>query len=179
MVGILDARGTRSGWELDLLEGRPEAEVADRLREAVLFVSLSRAEGFGLPPAEALACGCHVIGFHGMGGREIFRAPFARAVEDGDVLALASAVEDFLVTYDERRPELERLATEGQAFIASTYSRERATDDLSRLFEPLVRSEGHDVKVELTRRDLAHDGVGASVQARVRRVGRRLLASRA
>ena len=96
LVGILNARGALDGWQLDLLEGRSEAEVAARLRESVLFISLSRAEGFGLPPAEAMACGNHAIGFHGMGGREIFRPPFAQAIEDGDVLALATAVEEFL-----------------------------------------------------------------------------------
>ena len=122
LVGILTARRALVGWELEVLEGRPEADVAARLRESVLFISLSKAEGFGLPPAEAMACGCHVIGFHGMGGREIFRSPFALAIEDGDVLALAMAVETFLVSYDQRAAELERLALQGATFIASTYS---------------------------------------------------------
>ena len=113
LVGILTARRALVGWELEVLEGRPEGDVAARLRESVLFISLSKAEGFGLPPAEAMACGCHVIGFHGMGGREIFRSPFALAIEDGDVLALAMAVEAFLVSYDQRAAELERLALQG------------------------------------------------------------------
>ncbi len=113
------------GWELEVLEGRPEGDVATQLRKSVLFISLSKAEGFGLPPAEAMACGCHVIGFHGMGGgREIFQSPFALAIEDGDVLALAIAVEAFLVSYDQRAAELERLAIQGSAFIPSTSSHE-------------------------------------------------------
>jgi hypothetical protein len=177
LVGILNARGALAGWELEPLDGRPEAEVGARLREAVLFVSLSRAEGFGLPPAEAMACGCAVIGFHGMGGREIFRPPFAHAIEDGDVLALATAVEEFLVTYDRRAPELEELAKEGADFIASTYSRERATEDLLRLFEPLSRSCGDDVTLVLSRRDLSYERLSTVVQSRVRDVGRRLRAA--
>lgn len=174
LVGILNARGALDGWRLDLLEGRSEAEVASRLRRSVLFVSLSRAEGFGLPPAEAIASGNHAIGFHGMGGREIFRPPFAQAIEDGDVLALASAVEEFLTGYDARVTELEQQAVEGARFIASTYSREVATEDLVRVFEPLEQSRGADVELVLSRRDLSHDRFVAVVQARVRQVGRRL-----
>jgi hypothetical protein len=178
LVGILRARGALDGWQLDELEGRPEGEVAARLRESVLFVSLSRAEGFGLPPAEAIASGNHVIGFHGMGGREIFRPPFAEAIEDGDVLALAVAVEDFLAGYDARITELERQAVAGAEFIAATYSREAATDDLVRVFAPLDESRGADVDLVLGRRELAHDTIGAVVQARVRHVGRRLTSVR-
>jgi glycosyl transferase family 1 len=36
----------------------------------VKFLSLSHKESFGLPPLEAMACGCIVAGFHGDGGRE-------------------------------------------------------------------------------------------------------------
>jgi hypothetical protein len=178
LVGILRARGALDGWQLDELEGRSEAEVAARLRESVLFVSLSRAEGFGLPPAEAIASGNHAIGFHGMGGREIFRPPFGQAIEDGDVLALAAAVEEFLVGYDSRVAELEQQAMEGAEFIASTYSREAATDDLVRVFAPLDESRGADVELVLGRRELTHDTLGAVVQARVRHVGRRLTSVR-
>ena len=51
---------------------RSEAAVADILRESQVFLSFGHPEGFGLPPAEALACGCLVIGYHGGGGREYF-----------------------------------------------------------------------------------------------------------
>jgi glycosyltransferase involved in cell wall biosynthesis len=36
----------------------------------VKFLSLSHKESFGLPPLEAMACGCRVAGFHSEGGRE-------------------------------------------------------------------------------------------------------------
>jgi hypothetical protein len=176
LIGILTAREVLVGWELEVLEGLPEHEVAARLRESVLFISLSKADGFGLPPAEAMASGCHVIGFHGMGGREIFRPPFALAIEDGDVLALAIAVEEFLVSYEQRTAELERLAIQGAEFIASTYSRECATEDLRRVFQPLVQSDGGEAEAVISRRDLSYESpLWAAVQARVLRVGRRLL----
>ena len=139
---ILAARQALSGWELEVLEGRPELEVAASLRESVLFLSLARAEGFGLPAAEAMACGCHVIGYHGMGGRELFREPFAVAIEDGDTRAFASMIEEFVRTYEERADTLRRQGVEAAAFIHSTYSRDRAAADLSRFFGPLAEGVG-------------------------------------
>jgi len=46
--------------------------VADILRSSRVFLSFSQREGFGLPPLEALACGCAVVGYHGFGGRALF-----------------------------------------------------------------------------------------------------------
>ena len=36
------------------------------------MLSFGHPEGFGLPLAEAAACGCALIGYTGLGGREIF-----------------------------------------------------------------------------------------------------------
>ena len=129
---LLTLRGVLRDWELVVIEGKSEAEVAAVLQRSELFISLSREEGFGLPPAEAMACGCHVIGFHGQGGREFFVAPFAEAIEDGDVIALAGAVEAFARTHDDS--ERTRAAEDGSRFILSTYSQERQTADLVAFF---------------------------------------------
>jgi hypothetical protein len=52
------------------LESKTEPEVAAALGESTVFLSLSRLEGFGLTPIEAMASGCVVAGFTGIGGRE-------------------------------------------------------------------------------------------------------------
>jgi len=52
------------------IEGRSETETAEILSRAGAFLSLSSQEGLGLPPLEAMAAGCAVVGFHGGGGRE-------------------------------------------------------------------------------------------------------------
>ena len=36
------------------------------------MLAFGHPEGFGLPLAEAAACGCALIGYTGLGGREIF-----------------------------------------------------------------------------------------------------------
>ena len=45
-------------------------EVANARKEALLFLSCGHPEGFGLPLAEAIACGCMVVGYHGLAGRD-------------------------------------------------------------------------------------------------------------
>ena len=114
-----------------------EAEVARTLQASPLFVSLNKAEGFGLPPAEAIACGCRVVGFHGMAAREFFDEPFASAVEDGDVIGLARAVEEFITAYSAREAELERLGAEGSAWILGRYSHDNQAADLAAFFDRL------------------------------------------
>jgi hypothetical protein len=52
------------------IEGKNREDAAEILRESEIFISLSHLESFGLPPLEAMACGCLVSGFHGDGGRE-------------------------------------------------------------------------------------------------------------
>lgn len=51
----------------------PRAEVAERLASCHLFLSIGFPEGFGLPPAEAMASGCVPVGFTGLGGWEYMR----------------------------------------------------------------------------------------------------------
>lgn len=43
-------------------------DVAAIMAESAVFLSLSRHEGLGLPPLEAMAAGCLVVGYHGGGG---------------------------------------------------------------------------------------------------------------
>src|SRR5262249_4633200 len=45
-------------------------EIAQRLGESTLYLSLARFESFGLSTLEALASGCLVAGFTGLGGRD-------------------------------------------------------------------------------------------------------------
>jgi len=52
------------------LEGAHEAEVARVMAGSTLFLSLSRLESVGMTPLEAMASGCLVAGFTGIGGED-------------------------------------------------------------------------------------------------------------
>ena len=57
-----------------VLDGASEEDVAGTLRHSAVFLSMNRFEGFGLPPLEAMACGCIVVGFHGWGALDYARS---------------------------------------------------------------------------------------------------------
>jgi len=50
------------------IHNRHPNDVAAIMAESAVFLSLSRNEGLGLPPLEAMAAGCVVVGYHGGGG---------------------------------------------------------------------------------------------------------------
>lgn len=90
----LHANGHLKGWEIIDIDGvRPE-EVAGVIKKSKIFLSGASREGFGLPAAEAMAYGCVVIGYHGIGGKEYFDAKVGFPIEENNLL-------DFLTTSTE------------------------------------------------------------------------------
>ena len=102
-------------------------ELAVAVQVALVFVSCGHPEGFGLPLAEAIACGCLVVGYHGLAGRD-FALPHMQVVEFGDLLGLLKGLEQELASFDSA-PETviqERIAA--SEAILQTYSLEAELD---------------------------------------------------
>ena len=85
VAALLQAQRWFSGWQLQPIDQCSQEEVADILQASLLFLSFGHPEGFGLPIAEALACGCAVLGYSGLGGRELI----ALGAEHGLALEVA------------------------------------------------------------------------------------------
>lgn len=79
------------------IDGQSEDRVAATLGQSAIFLSLGRREGFGLPPLEAMASGCLVVGFTGIGGRDYADQHNGMWCEEDDLwgaaLRLADAVD--------------------------------------------------------------------------------------
>lgn len=90
----LHANGHLMGWEIIDIEGVGPEEVAGVMKKSKIFLSSASREGFGLPAAEAMACGCIVVGYHGIGGKEYFNAKIGFPIEENDLI-------DFLTTSTE------------------------------------------------------------------------------
>ena len=60
-----------SGWSFTPIHKKSLAEVSAILADSSIFLSFGYPEGFGLPLAEAIVSGCHVVGYDGIGGSEI------------------------------------------------------------------------------------------------------------
>ncbi len=138
LLHILRARGLLSRWELAPIVGRSEEQTAQIMRESAIFLSFSEREGFGLPPAEAMASGAYVVGYAGLAGREYFDPAYCAPVPDGDLLAFARAVEDACAAYD---TDPDAFAGHGQLaakHIGDRYSPDGLRGDLLRFYQPLV-----------------------------------------
>lgn len=99
LLSILELRG-RLDWELVPIRGMSEIQVAETLRTCAIFLAFNEREGFGLPPAEAMASGCYVIGYHGQGAQEFFDPAYCRPVPASDLLDFAQAIEQAAASYD-------------------------------------------------------------------------------
>lgn len=136
VLRLLGARGSLNGWEVVPIENRSESETADLLHSCAIFLSFSSQEGFGLPPAEAMASGCYVIGFHGLGGREYFRPEFSQPVEEGNVLAFALAAASALA---EDPVGLAERGGQAASYILSNYGLQQQREDLLTFFSELLK----------------------------------------
>lgn len=114
--------------EWDEISGVPEAEAARRLRESAIFLSLSRMEGFGLPPVEAMSSGCLSVGFAGGAGKEYMTEKNGLWVEQEDMMGCVHALAEAVKVLDQ--PErLSAYLAEG-ARTADYYSLEGLESDL-------------------------------------------------
>ena len=101
---LLRSRPLLTGWDIVPIVGRSHAEVISLLQESLLFLSFGHPEGFGLPVAEAMASGCAVVGYSGLGGRELFeigrKYSMAEEIAYGDWASFVESIEDFHKSYE-------------------------------------------------------------------------------
>lgn len=138
VLQLLRARGALQDWEVLPLQGLSQEAWLSRLRASRISLVLSSWEGFGLPAAEAMACGNYVIGYHAFGGREFMRPEFSCPVGVGDVLAVASAVERAIE--DDSRDEDWCISRglRASAFILEQYSAQRERESVVAAYSYLL-----------------------------------------
>jgi glycosyltransferase involved in cell wall biosynthesis len=107
------------GERLEIV-GRVETEdLVRHYRSAALVVVPSLYEGFGLPAAEAMACGTPVVAAAAGALPEVLRAARGGVlVPKGDAGALASAIQSLLEQPEQRR----RLAASGREGVVASFS---------------------------------------------------------
>jgi glycosyltransferase involved in cell wall biosynthesis len=141
VMAILQERGLPDGWEIVALDNLSHEDVAVELRKARIFLAFTKVEGFGLPPAEAMACGCHVIGNDGFAGREFFRPEFSTTIESGDITGFVDAIEAAIRLEAGEPGRCERLGRAASQFVLSEYSQSRERDDVVALYSNLFEAQ--------------------------------------
>ncbi|ROH93290.1 FkbM family methyltransferase [Stagnimonas aquatica] len=123
------------------IDGLPHAQVLERLRQARYFVSLQHQEGLGLPALEAMAAGCLVLGFAGVGGQEYARPDNGLWVTDGDGPSLLDTLAAALRRERSEPGAFDAMRRAGQQCVAR-YSPSAQDDALRQAFAEIVaRSE--------------------------------------
>jgi len=114
-------RGRLGGAELRAIDGAGQAKVARLMADTLVFISLSHKESLGFPVMEAMAAGCIVVGYTGLGGREFFDERTGFPVEDGDTMGLVRRVEEVVQAYGEDPAPLDALRRRASETIHARY----------------------------------------------------------
>jgi len=134
----LRVRGALDGYDVVPIDNLPQAAVADIMRRCLVFLTAVNYEGFGLPPAEAMASGCVVVGFDGWGARQYFSSDTGFPVPTGDVVRFIVAVEDVLCRVDRDRSALDELRRKAASYILSEYSLRQEEDSIMAAWRRII-----------------------------------------
>ncbi len=137
IVQILRSRGHLSNWRFQIIQNACEQEVADAMRASAIFLAFGHPEGISLSNLEALASGCLVIGYSGMGCREYFEAGHAIEVPVGDITAFVHAIEAAVHRYETEPEAVLNHCRAAQHYARHTFSAEQEATDLLEAYASL------------------------------------------
>ena len=118
------------------IENLTREQCAPVLQQSAIFLALSFTEGLGLPPLEAMASGCVVVGFTGHGGEEYSQPDNGFWVDEGDYFAfvakLAEAIECCITPATHQTFQQHALAT------AANYRHQQFTAQLQTAWQAIL-----------------------------------------
>lgn len=130
ILGCLKDNPAFAGWDFIKIDGVSPEKLDHTLSESLIFLSFSHQEGFGLPPAEAMAAGCIVIGYTGVGGEEFFRPEFGLPIQDGDIASFVATLEATVTEYVHDPARLDQIRKSASESIHARYNLEAMRQDL-------------------------------------------------
>lgn len=139
LVEFLRSDPALAGYEFVAIDRLKASEVHQILARSRIFLSFSEREGFGLPPAEAMAMGCITIGYTGVGGAEFFTPEVGVPVPDDDIAGFYRAVVDTVREYDADPSRLDAMRRRASDHILSTYTRQKSAKALLKAVAEIAR----------------------------------------
>jgi len=138
VANMLKFRGALDDFTITPFVNISHSEVARLLRESLIFLSFGNREGFGLPAAEAMACGCITIGYHGWGGKEFFNPTFSFPIDDGDLIGFAKSVEESIRAYNIDSSYFLVQREKAAHFVSSVYSPRKEEETLISIWDNIL-----------------------------------------
>ncbi len=111
-------------WKWQPIDNCTEEEVAKILQKSAIFLSFNYNEGFGLPPVEAMACGCYVIGYAGNAGNEYLLKEFSTKIPDRNILEFVNKLEEIVIRFNENPLSLISLGKNASLYVQEKYNLE-------------------------------------------------------
>jgi len=155
VINILKYRDVLEDFTIVPIDNKTISETAEIMAESLIFLSFGYPEGFGLPPAEAMACGCIVIGYHGMGGKEFFKPKFSYPIEVGDIIGFAKTIETVIKHCDRDPRFLLEKGRHASEFIHAEYSLAREEADIVAVWHKILSKEDRYLKHATVIQDFA------------------------
>lgn len=121
-------------YEIKVVDRLTQEELIKEYQKADIFLATGYPEGFSLPPIEAMACGCVVVGFTGGGGNEFMvDKQTALVAEDGDCEVVANKL-----IYLLDNPKLKETIREQGYLKSQEYSLDNTKSNLNVFYTNLI-----------------------------------------
>ena len=130
IINILKIKSNLKNWDFVEIDNKTEDEVAIILNESSIFLSLNHREGFGLPPAEAMASGCIVIGYAGQGGKEYFKPEFSFKIDEGNIIQFVEKVEEIAIKLDNNNTAIIEIQQKASTYISENYNLKKEEESI-------------------------------------------------
>jgi hypothetical protein len=134
-LAVLHAEGVLKGWRIKALQGMRSEDVVEELKKSTVFISGSSYEGFGMPPAEAMACGCVVVGFDGSAGEEFMRPDITFLVPENDNPCLVGRLREVV---SKPLDELQEIGRKASEYILKEYSTKRERESIVQAWDSIL-----------------------------------------
>ena len=137
-LATLSRRVEHLPFRFKFVENVSQSELIVEYQKADIFVHLNHPEGFGLPPLEAMACGCVVVGYHGGGGQEfMLNEQTALIADNGDIDAVVSKLE-----FIHHNPDIKTKLRANGLSQSQAYNKSKTKGALQASFSTLWSAKG-------------------------------------
>lgn len=128
-------------WKWQPIDNCTEGEVANILQKSAIFLSFNYNEGFGLPPVEAMACGCYVIGYAGNAGNEYFLEEFSTKIPDRNVIEFINKLEEIVIKFNKNPLSLINSGKDASIYVNKTYNLEHEEQSTINAVNKIFKNE--------------------------------------